>query len=93
MKRVTNLEISKLLYEIGERLEIQGVAFKPRAYEKAGYSIEHLEEKVLEIYKKGGLKAVEDISGVGVSIAGTIEELFKTGHSKYYEKLKKENKK
>lgn len=89
MGHTTNKEISKILYEIGEYLEIKGVAFKPRAYEKAGYSIENLEEEVSEIYKKEGLKAVEGIPGVGISIAEKIEELIKTGHLKYHEKLKK----
>jgi len=87
--KINNKEIAVILYEIGEYLEIKGVQFKPRAYEKAGYSVENLEEEVSEIYKKGGLKAVEDIPGVGVSIAKKIEELIKTGHLKYYEKLKK----
>ncbi len=68
---------------------MQGVAFKPRAYEKAAQTVEGLREEVREIYKKGGLKAVEDIPGVGVSIAEKIEELIKTGHCKYYEQLKK----
>lgn len=68
---------------------MKGAAFKPRAYEKAAYSVENLEEEVGEIYKKSGLKAVEDIPGVGVSIAEKIEELIKNGHLKYYEKLKK----
>lgn len=86
---INNKEIAGILYEIGEHLEIKGIQFKPRAYEKAGHSIENSEEEVSEIYKKGGLKAVEDIPGVGVSIAEKIEELIKTGHLKYYEKLKK----
>ncbi|MCX6813652.1 MAG: helix-hairpin-helix domain-containing protein, partial [Candidatus Azambacteria bacterium] len=85
----SNKEIARILYEIGEYLEIKGIQFKPRAYEKAGYSIENLEEEISEIYKKRGLKAVEDIPGVGISIAEKIEELIKTGHLKYYEKLKK----
>ena len=87
--KIANKEIAGILYEIGGYLEIKEVQFKPRAYEKAGYSIENLEEEVSEIYKKGGLKAVEDIPGVGISIAKKIEELIKTGHLKYYEKLKK----
>lgn len=87
--KITNKEIAWILYEIGVHLEIKGIQFKPRAYEKAGYSIENLEEEVSEIYKKGGLKAVEDIPGVGVSIAKKIEELIKTSRLKYYEKLKK----
>jgi len=87
--KIANKEIAEILYEIGGYLEIKEVQFKPRAYEKAGYSIENLEEEVSEIYKKGGFKAVENIPGVGVSIAKKIEELIKTGHLKYYERLKK----
>ncbi len=66
------------------------VAFKPRAYEKVAYAIESLQEDVREIYKKGGLKAVEDIPGVGKGIAERIEEYIKTGHIKDYSQLKKQ---
>ena len=51
--------------------------------------METLEEDVAEIYKKGGLKALEEIPGVGKSIAEKIEEYLKTGRIKYYEELKK----
>jgi len=78
------------LAEIGEYLEMQAVAFKPRAYQKAVAAIEDLEESVKEIYEKGGLKALEQIPGVGRSIAEKIEEFVKTGRLKYYERLKKE---
>ncbi len=87
--RVGNKEISKILYEIGEYLEMKSVSFKPRAYEKAAYSVENLEEEVSEIYKRGGLKAVENIPGIGISIAEKIEELIKTGYLKYHQNLKK----
>lgn len=86
---ISNSEIAKVLKEIGEYLEMQGVVFKPRAYEKAAETIESLQEEAGDIYKRGGLKAVEDIPGVGVSIAEKIEEIIKTGRLKYYEELKK----
>jgi len=86
--RITNDEIAKVFYEIGEYLEMQGVAFKPRAYEKVAETIESLQEEVVDIYKKGGIKAVEKIPGVGVSIAEKIAELVKTGKLRYYERLK-----
>jgi len=86
---ISNTEVAKILRSIGEYLEMQEVAFKPRAYEKVAEVIGGLEEEVHEIYKEGGLKALKDISGVGVSIAEKIEELIKTGHSRYYESLKK----
>lgn len=89
MRRLSNGEIARVLYEIGEYLDMQGVQFKPRAYEKVAQTIESLQEEVADIYKKGGLKSVENIPGVGVSIAEKIEELLKTGKCKYHQDLKK----
>jgi len=86
---MTNKEIAKILYEIAQYLEMEDESFKPRAYEKASIAIESLEQDVLEIYKKGGLKALEKIPTIGKGIAKRIEELIRTGKSKYYEKLKK----
>ncbi|MDO8504769.1 MAG: DNA polymerase/3'-5' exonuclease PolX [Candidatus Liptonbacteria bacterium] len=86
---VSNRVIAEVLSEIGEYLEMRGVAFKPRAYEKASEAVSGLSEQVAEIYKSGGLKAIENISGVGVSIGGKIEELLKTGKAKEHEELKK----
>jgi len=85
-----NAEVAKILAEIGEYLEMQDVAFKPRAYQKAAEVIADLQESLADIYKKGGLKALEEIPGVGVSIAEKIEELLKTGKLKYYTKIKKQ---
>lgn len=89
MHNAPNQSVAELLREIGEYLEMQSVPFKPRAYEKAAEVISALEEEVMDIYKRGGLKALENIPGVGVSIAEKIEELLKTGRVKYYEQLKK----
>src|SRR3989344_4348186 len=86
---LANSEIAKVLREIGEYLEMQDVPFKPRAYEKVVIVIGELAQEASEIYKNGGLKALEEIPGVGVSIAETIEELLKTGRSRYYDELKK----
>src|SRR3989338_1346661 len=87
---LSNQEIARILREIGEYLEMQDVPFKPRAYEKAALAVEGLgEEEAEDIYKSGGIKALKEISGVGSSIAETIEELLKTGRSKHHEELKK----
>ncbi|MEK7536995.1 MAG: DNA polymerase/3'-5' exonuclease PolX [Patescibacteria group bacterium] len=85
-----NEEISKILFEIAMLLEMKEVPFKPRAYEKAALIIETLEEDVRDIYKKGGLKALMDISGIGQGIAEKIEEYIKTKRIKDYEHLKKQ---
>ena len=71
-------------------LEIKGVEFKPQAYEKVAHSIEMLEEDVKDIYQKGGLKALEEISGVGRGIAEKIEEYIKNRRIKDHALLKKE---
>ncbi len=84
-----NKELAKIFYEIASYLEMEEVAFKPQAYEKAGIALEALEEDVKDIYEKGGLKALEEIPGVGKSIAEKIEEYIKTGKIKYYQNFKK----
>ena len=85
-----NREIAKILYETALFLEMKEVAFKPRAYEKAGQSVEALKENIADIYKKGGIEAIENIPAVGKGIAERIEEYLKTGRVKDYEKLKKQ---
>ncbi|PIP23227.1 MAG: DNA polymerase III [Candidatus Nealsonbacteria bacterium CG_4_10_14_0_2_um_filter_38_17] len=86
---MVNKEIAKILYEIADYLEMDAVPFKPYAYERAAISLETLEEDVEQIYKKGGLKALENIPGVGKSIAEKIEEYLKTGKIIYYERFKR----
>jgi len=85
-----NQEISKILYEVAQYLEMKEIPFKPRAYEKVAHSVEALEEDIADIYKKGGVKALQEIPGVGKAIAERIEEFLKTGRVKSFERLKKE---
>ncbi|QQG46051.1 MAG: DNA polymerase/3'-5' exonuclease PolX [Candidatus Niyogibacteria bacterium] len=87
---MANQELAKIFFEMAELLEMKEVPFKPRAFEKAAHSIEALDEDVGDIYKKGGIGALEDISGVGRGIAERIEEFLKTGRIKDYARLKKE---
>lgn len=84
-----NYEIAKILYSIALYLEMEDEPFKPRAYEKAARSVEALTEDVADVYKRGGVKALMDIPGIGEHIAEKIEEMLLTGKLEYYEKLKK----
>ena len=86
---MTNSEISKILYEIAEYLEMEGVPFKPRAYEKAAQTIEGMTEELADLYQRDGIEALGEIPGVGASIAEKIEEAIKTGRIKYHEELKR----
>lgn len=85
-----NAELAEIFREISLYLEMQGVQFKPRAYEKVAYALEALEEPVAEVYKRGGIKALKEIRGVGEAIAEKIEEIIETGKLKYHEELMEE---
>ncbi len=87
-----NIELAKILKDISAILELKGIEFKPRAYQKAAQTIESLSEDLDEIYKKEGIKGLKKLSGVGESIAKKIEEFLKTGKIKAYEQLKKKTK-
>jgi len=69
-----NQEIAKILFEIGDFLELNEIPFKPKAYQQAAIALDSLEEDVAEIYKREGLKGLEKIPAVGTSIALKIEE-------------------
>lgn len=79
-----------MLYEIERLHRIKGTNFKPRAYHKAGKEIEGLEKEVAEIYKEKGVEGLQEIPGVGESIAQKIEEYLKKEKVKYLEELKEE---
>ncbi len=81
-----NQEVAELLFNIADMLDLLGVAFKPQAYRKAARAIENLSGNIEEYYKKNKL---EEIPGVGKSIAEKIAEFLETGRSSYYEELKR----
>lgn len=86
---MTNAEIARVLNELAAFLEMEGVAFKPRAYEKVADAVAALDEPIADIFARGGLKAVEKVPGVGKSIAEKIATLIEDGRLPYYEELKK----
>ena len=85
-----NSQFAKAFWDLAELLELQtGNPFKVRAYQKAAQNIENFSEDLKSVYRKGGLKALEEIPGIGAGIAAHIEELIKTGKIKKYESLVK----
>lgn len=85
-----NALCAKIFYEIADILEMQDVQWKPIAYRKAARTIESLSKDVEEIYARGGVKALQELPGIGEAISGKTEEIIKTGTLHYYEELKKE---
>lgn len=86
---MSNQRIADIFYEIAAFLEMEEVAFKPYAFQKAALTLEALKQDIAEIYKKGGVKALEALPGIGKNISQKIEEYLKTGKIKYYERLKR----
>jgi DNA polymerase (family X) len=84
-----NQELAKIFNDMASFLEMEGVAFKPYAYNRAALSLESLGEDIGDVYKKGGIKALFEIPGIGKAIADHIEEYLKTGKIKHYEDYKK----
>lgn len=84
-----NPEIAAIFYEMADILEMQNVQWKPRAYRHAAKAIESLSEDVTDIYKRGGIKELEKIPGVGAGLAAKIEEFLKTGKVKEHQRLRK----
>lgn len=87
---MTNGELAKIFEHISEILELQGADhFRVLAYQKAAREIDHLGDDLDDVYRRGGLKALKALSGIGESVALKIEELVKTGKCREYEQLKK----
>ncbi|MEK7548878.1 MAG: DNA polymerase/3'-5' exonuclease PolX [Patescibacteria group bacterium] len=86
-----NQDLSKIFYKMALYLDMEGdkVPFKSIALKKVAVNLEALNEDVESIYKKGGLKALKEIPGVGEGIAFKIEEYLKTGKIKELTALKK----
>jgi DNA polymerase (family 10) len=86
---MNNQRLADLFYEMADLLDILSVEWKPIAYRKAARNIESLQEDVAVIYKKGGIRALEDIPGVGKAIAEKTVEFLETGRIKEIEQARK----
>ncbi|MGQ9587493.1 MAG: DNA polymerase/3'-5' exonuclease PolX [Thermoplasmata archaeon] len=80
-----NQGIAAVFYEVADILDLQGVAFKPNAYRRAARSIESLDVDIARLAAEGKL---EEIPGVGKSVAKKIEEILKTGELQFLKKLR-----
>ena len=84
-----NVDIANIFYEIADILELKKIKWKPQAYRRAAKSLINLDKEVNKVYNKGGLKALEEIPGVGERLAKKIVEYIKTRKIKEYERVKK----
>lgn len=81
-----NSEIARILDEIADLLEIQGVSYKPVAYRRAADTVNSTAEPIEDLEPSEIMK----LPGIGRSITQKIVELNTTGHLEYFEKLRRE---
>ena len=60
-----NQEIAAIFYEIADILDMKNVEWKPRAFRQAAKAIDSLEKDLRTIYKKGNIKLLKEIPGIG----------------------------
>jgi len=84
----SNAEIASALREMALFLEMEGVPFKPRAYEKAALAVEAEARPLHEIEVSEGEKGIGRLPTIGRGIAERIVELIRTGHMRELERLR-----
>jgi DNA polymerase (family 10) len=84
---VRNIDVAKILFEVADLLELQGIGFKPNAYRNAARNIESMTKELDDFRKSSNLR---DIPGVGEAIAKKVEEILATGQLRYLDELKQQ---
>ena len=87
---MTNLQIAELLRDVAASYKYKDqnkYKFQVIAYERAADAVEHASSELKDLWDDGKL---EDVPGVGPSIAEHLSEIFKTGKSKHFEDLMKD---
>jgi len=88
-KEVTNLEISELFRALAASLELKNEKsnkFRIIAYERAADAVEHLSSEAKDLWDEGKL---EEIPGIGKSMAESLGEVFKKGTSSHFDEILK----
>ncbi len=83
----TNEEVAKLLRAVAAAYQIKGgknAKFKAIAYDRAATAIEHSTSEAKDLWDDGQL---DQLSGVGPSIAQHLDELFRTGRVKHFDEV------
>jgi len=97
---MTNLEIAELLRAVAAAYQLTAPAsasrkrggrenadknkFKIIAYQRAADAVEHASSELKDLWDD---KKLEEVPGIGKSIAEHLDELFRTGKSKHFEEV------
>jgi DNA polymerase (family 10) len=86
---VSNDDVARALREMACFLEMDGVPFKPRAYEKAAYAVAALDRPIADAYREGGVAALDAVPGIGKGIAERIGGMLSSGSLAELERLRR----
>ncbi|MBI2019015.1 DNA polymerase III [Candidatus Daviesbacteria bacterium] len=85
---ISNAKLAKILRNTAAAYTIKGTGnlFQIRAYENAADNIEHSTAEIQDFWQEGKLNQV---SGLGESLRGYLDELFSKGEVRHFEEVKK----
>ena len=85
---MTNSELAQLFSDLADMLEIKGEdRYRVQAYRRAALELSQYAGSVQGLWEAGRL---EEIPGIGKTLAAKIDELLRTGTLNFYEKLRQE---
>ena len=84
-RKMNNREIARLLRAIAAAYEIKGEnRFRVMAYERAAAAVEHATSEIKDLWDDHKLAT---LPGIGASLAGHLDELFRTGKVKHFQEV------
>src|SRR3989344_8299285 len=86
---MTNLEIAELLRAVAAAYQLKDEKknfFKITAYQRAADAVEHATSELKDLWDDGKL---EEVPGIGPSIAKHLDSLFRKGKSPHFEEVMK----
>ena len=86
-KVLTNIEVAELLRSVAAAYQLKDEAknrFRIIAYERAADAVEHATSELKDLWDEDKL---DEVPGIGESIAGHLGELFKTGSSSHFNEV------
>jgi len=82
---MNNKQLAELFKAVSAALEVKGEdRFQIKAYDEVASAIEHSSSEVKDLWDDGQL---QEIPGVGASIAGHLDELFRKGKVAHFESI------
>jgi DNA polymerase (family 10) len=85
---INNMSLAEPMSEIPAMLELQGEnRFKIQSYRRAADTLLNMPEDIRVVWRAGKL---EDLPNIGEAISTKIDELLRTGHLGFYDRLRAE---